>query len=479
MSLKKEIIKVSGNDWHAHQENTVELLDPDEYIKDIRIDSENFNRIPKIVILPSKVIISFRHYLNNECSSVCPDNEFTDYYRKQGKIGYFLYTLILNILSMKLHSIFGGCARDIFTNSDSNSSGTKKIFDIDLQGTNMHLYTIMRKDLDNNRNYWTRPNYDLIIRILYKIIFKKSIMKSDFYFYKTIINKEYNNICLYYETAEFILKLDLNNLPIKKNDFFLKPNTIQLHSDFIQNQLYIYFDRNGKCNFKVPQITNNSQDTLNKLAAPESIINKLCSNKNKSIPWGISKIIISFLLPEEIYFYQICFTINRKIMITSHDSCKNISKFMYYKIVERWQKFVNRKYKMCITECACKFCIWRPIKAFIDYKKTPIFFQVDLYTFLKSYYYQNGIYDELLFNHLIKSNNNIHTIRAPSMIYGYYSDDYNLVANSATRCICEGNHTIQHSRDSKKYNEFEFNFKKRSKKKSKSEFLKFNKTKIN
>jgi hypothetical protein len=278
------------------------------------------------------------------------------YYKKiNTKYSYFECALIINIL--RSYNLKGGLFKTLLNNDILNdydfyilkNKNTYKYI-----GTNNYLDNWNSKSLLDKINEY---NIDLLVFILYKIIFKEDI-KCDRI---TRINFTYTFIYDYNN-----LKLDINMKTI-----------YDLPTDFYENTIYINSDLELKC-LHTKDINYKMKIKLLKL---------LLNNKNNiQIPINIIAIISSYLDDNYLYTLKLMYNITKRKMNISHESCcdldsflnkktnniNNISKLLSIRII----KLEKQNYKLNYTNCNKELCICR-IKNIIDeYKniKTTISF---------------------------------------------------------------------------------------------------------
>jgi len=438
-------------------------------ISNSNIDFNDFNKIP---------IIEFNDNIYEVKLKDCKKNIITQHYENtnfyEKKIGYFLYSFIMNFYKHNLHNLIGGILRNLF--DPQNISDTKYI-DIDMIGINYIMLNLIDiiKNYDYSIGIYDKYNYDLKLRILHKYIFGTDIKINVFGIYKTI-NSNYNVTITYTVLNYYTVKLDINDITknkdfsymLRHNRYSVKYPFINLkNSDFLQNELQLYKKYNRLILYN-PNIKNSQLDNI-----PNSlIIKKMCNYKIKS-QYLIEKI-IEYLGESKLYNYKLYYSIVKKIMIFSHKMCTDEwntnSSFNYYKIIERYLKFTYRNYKMLPSRCNCNKCIYEGLNDYIKSNKIklviipfPEFIKISyLNLYIYNDYYQNKLY------YKYQCRDKFFNQHIPSMMY-----TKNTRQNLNSEISSQGNYTIKKIKDTK-INLYE-NLIKRRKKKSKAEYAKSNK----
>ena len=485
--------KINSKDFDIYLDyyNSIEIIcDFDKIDKEI-INVWDFTKIPIIKFINDKLMCINIEFIEKNILTDHFMNE--DFYEK--KIGYFLYCFLINFYKDNNKSkIFGGFIRNFF---DPVNTKLTKYIDIDIVNcfSSLNIIDIIKNNYHNYNHYndYKSYNYDIKIRKLYYLLFKKSIITKQFLIYPTILNDKNFSIS-YLILDTYTIKIDDNQLDYnwlyKYNlvDLVNNNNFNKLYNDFIQNGLLLDCKFNSdlkikktnyefiiKCDYK------NQSKTLNKIIN-NFIFNKLLAPKDKYLPDSILLIIESFL-PENNNIYYLLknmYLITKKIIIPNHNlcfisKCLDILSFNSYKIIERYIKFKNKNYKILSSVCKCRNCIYKGLNKYLLSNTI-----LSLPIYIAEYYYNKSkIYNEYYHNILLnkcnqkeKKINYINNLDCdPSMFIDIL--DKSTIKNTCSlddSIYSNGNQTQKQTRFNKKLSSFYFG--KRLKKKSKSEYSK-------
>jgi hypothetical protein len=272
-------------------------------------------------------------------------SDLSKYYKKLGKLGYFLQSLMYSLLDYNLVPQ-GGFIRDLLNGIINNLTES---FDIDLFGPNKEkLFKLLF--IFNKYEKKNLSNFTLTCVLLLDYIFKSYSIK-DLSFQKYKISRLSSNSA----SMKFYL-IDING--IKELKFDLNPDPTVNNCDFFGNSIRMTPD-NKFCNASIENIDivkKFTTDNLKHMVYNDDIVDK----------------IMSFLDHKEIFLGIVLMQIINKVMEFCHICCSDqpftIDEYtQIIKQINRMRKYHDRNFLITFNKCNKKNCASNILKKMYRY----------------------------------------------------------------------------------------------------------------